>query len=210
MSHITSPLRIGALLFDGFELLDVFGPLEMFGLLGTRAKISMLAEKTGVVASSSGPQCVADSTLKEATMQDLDVLLIPGGIGTRHEINNVALLEQLHKACANARFVASVCTGSALLAKTGILDGKRATTNKRAYHWVVAQSTMVNWVPEARWVVDGKFFTSSGVSAGMDMALALIGRLCGKETAHVVAQQAEYEWHYDPAWDPFAKINGLA
>lgn len=208
MNSSASPLKIGALLFEGFELLDVFGPLEMFGLVGERAQLIMLAEKPGTIASSAGPQCVATAALSDAG--NLDVLLIPGGIGTRREVNNSSLLGELRQASDKARFVASVCTGAALLARTGLIDGKRATTNKRAYEWVRSQGAAVNWVAEARWVVDGNFFTSAGVSAGMDMSLALIARLCGKDVAHTVAQRAEYEWHSDPSRDPFAKMNGLA
>jgi transcriptional regulator GlxA family with amidase domain len=103
-----------------------------------------------------------------------------------------------------------VCTGAALLAKAGILDGRKATTNKRAYAWVVSQGPKVEWIAQARWVEDGKFFTSSGVSAGMDMTLGLIARLHGRQASLEAAQGAEYEWHEDSAWDPFAKLNGLA
>jgi transcriptional regulator GlxA family with amidase domain len=90
-----------------------------------------------------------------------------------------------------------------------VLDGLQATTNKRAFAWASSQSDKVRWKKEARWVEDGKFFTSSGVSAGMDMALALIARLLGRENAEQIAVWTEYEWHSDAAWDPFAKIHGL-
>jgi transcriptional regulator GlxA family with amidase domain len=207
------PLQIGALLFEGFELLDLFGPLEMFGLLGKRARIHMLAQIPGPIASTAGPACLADTPLAAVADNNLalDILLIPGGQGTRREVNNPGLLAQLRRASDRARHTASVCTGSALLAKAGLLDGKRATTNKHklAYHWVTTQSPAVTWVPEARWVVDGKFFTSSGISAGTDMALALIAHLCGPDTARAIAQRAEYEWQENPARDPFAKLNGL-
>jgi transcriptional regulator GlxA family with amidase domain len=104
----------------------------------------------------------------------------------------------------------SVCTGSALLARAGLLDGIRATSNKRAFDWVVSQGPAVKWIGQARWVEDGKFATSSGVSAGIDMALAIIARVLGTETAEKDAIGMEYEWHRDAAWDPFAKIWGRA
>ena len=110
---------------------------------------------------------------------------------------------------ANAEYVTSVCTGSALLAKAGILDGIRATTNKMAFEWASAQSSKVIWEKQARWVEDGKFFTSSGVSAGMDMSLAVIAKLLGHEVAEQAATWAEYDWHRDAGWDPFAKVHGL-
>lgn len=90
------------------------------------------------------------------------------------------------------------------------MDGVRATTNKRAFKWATSQGQNVQWVRKARWVEDGKYFTSSGISAGTDMALALIARLLGAETAQSVADGAEYRWNSDATDDPFAKLNGLA
>jgi putative intracellular protease/amidase len=202
-----APIKVGALLFPGFELLDVFGPLEMFGSLGERAWITMLAEEAGNVRSHQGPACVADATL--AGDHALDVLLIPGGIGTRRLVSSQPFLDELRRQCDKARFVATVCTGSGLLARTGALDGRAATSNKLAFKWAASQGPKVTWVQSARWVEDGKFFSSSGVSAGMDMALGLIARVFGRETSLEVAKRAEYEWHEDRNWDPFAKLYGL-
>jgi transcriptional regulator GlxA family with amidase domain len=206
--------RVGAVLFPGFELLDVFGPLEMFGALGSlggdagQVEISMLAERPGAVPSYQGPASLADSSLADA--RELDVLLVPGGQGTRREVSNAALIGELGRRCAGARMVASVCTGSALLAKAGVLDGLSATTNKRAFGWVASQGPGVRWIAKARWVEDGKFFTSSGVSAGIDMALGLIARLYGRDASVAIARRTEYEWHEDRGWDPFAALCGLA
>ena len=205
MSATPKPLRVGVVLFEGFELLDVFGPLEM---LGGKAEIVMLAEQSGSVASIHGPRSVVDETLARAG--EFDAILVPGGFGTRREVGNEPFLSSLRSLSARSRFVTSVCTGSALLAKAGILDGRRATTNKRAFAWVVSQGPKVDWVAQARWVEDGRFFTSSGVTAGMDMTLGLIAHLLGRETSLGIAQAAEYEWHEDKSWDPFAKLNGLA
>lgn len=207
MSPNPAPIKVGALLFTGFELLDVFGPLEMFGSLGERAWITMLAEQAGPIRSHQGPACVADAAL--AGDHGLDVLLVPGGIGTRRLVSNQPFLDELRRQSDRARFVATVCTGSGLLARTGALDGRGATSNKFAFKWATSQGPNVRWVPSARWVEDGKFFTSSGVSAGMDMALGLIARIFGRETSVEVAARAEYEWHEDRSWDPFAKLNGL-
>jgi transcriptional regulator GlxA family with amidase domain len=96
-------------------------------------------------------------------------------------------LDWLVRRSADTAIVTSVCTGAALLARAGILDGRRATTNKRAFQWVVEQGPRVEWVREARWVEDGKFVTSSGVSAGINMTLAVIARLLGKETSERAA-----------------------
>ena len=119
------------------------------------------------------------------------------------------MLDWLRNRSMGAEYVTAVCTGSALLARAGILEGRKATTNKKAYDWATSQSDKVHWIKQARWVEDGKFFTSSGVSAGMDMSLALIAGLFGEDTAVQAATWAEYEWHRDAGWDPFAKVYGL-
>jgi transcriptional regulator GlxA family with amidase domain len=208
VSASPAPIRVGAVLFSGFELLDVFGPLEMFGRLGSRAEILMLAAEPGSVRSNQGPACVADRAL--AGDHALDVLLVPGGMGTRREMLNEALLGELRRQCGKSRYVASVCTGSLLLGSAGVLDGRRATTNKRAFRLVASRCPGVTWVAQARWVEDGNIFTSSGVSAGIDMSLALIERLFDRDTSVAAANDAEYEWHEDKGWDPFARLNGLA
>ena len=89
------------------------------------------------------------------------------------------------------------------------IDGRRATTNKKDYTATIPYGPNVEWVPQARWVEDGKFFTSSGVSAGMDMSLAVMAKLFGQEAAEAIAVGTEYDWHKDPNWDPFAKRAGL-
>jgi transcriptional regulator GlxA family with amidase domain len=199
----------GVVLFEGFELLDVFGPLEAWGMLAnmSQCKITTVAEHSGAVTSAQGPKAIAEFGFNDCP--HLDLILIPGGIGTRKEISNQALLDWLKVRAEKAEVVTTVCTGTAILAHTGLLDGRRATTNKRAFTWVAEQSAKVNWVREARWVEDGKFATSSGVSAGIDMALAVMARLYGAQTAEAIATAMEYEWHRDANWDPFAKIHGL-
>jgi putative intracellular protease/amidase len=198
---------IGAVLFPGFELLDMFGPLEMFGMLEDAPDIQMIAATSEPVASRQGPKTVIDATFADRTAYD--VLLIPGGPGTRPEVENEALIKWLGEASDASDLVTTVCTGTALLAKTGRLDGVSATSNKAAFAWVMEHGPKVNWKPEARWVEDGKFMTSSGVSAGMDMALAAVQRLYGEAEADRVAVRTEYDWKRDASWDPFAKIHGL-
>jgi len=204
---VKSSRSIGVVLFHEFELLDVFGPLEMYGMVPESFEICLVAERGGEVASRQGPRSVVENEFSEG--RQFDILLVPGGRGTRKEVGNLTLLQWLRSQSTGAEFVTSVCTGSALLARAGVLDGVRATTNKRAFAWATSQGDNVNWEKEARWVEDGKFFTSSGVSAGMDMSLAVIGKLVGEETAEQVATWTEYEWHSDASWDPFAKVHGL-
>lgn len=170
-------------------------------MLQQRVTLTVVAETLGVVASGQGPHGVADAAID--TVESTDVLLVPGGWGTRAEVKNEKLLAALRRLGAQSRYVSSVCTGSALLAQAGLLDGKRATSNKRAFDWVVTQGPRVEWVRQARWVEDGNCFTSSGVSAGMDMTLALIERIFDRETALSIAYWAEYTWHQDSTHDPF-------
>lgn len=199
--------KLGMLLFDGFELLDVFGPLEMFGMLKDRVEILMIADKAGPVKSGAGPQAVADYGFADAPK--LDIVMIPGGIGTRREVNNPAFMESVKAIAQATPQVATICTGSGLLAKTGLIDGVKATSNKMAWKWATTQGAKVAWVPHARWVEDGKYISSSGISAGTEMALGLIAKLYGKDMAHWVAHRAEYRWNEDATDDPFATMNGL-
>jgi putative intracellular protease/amidase len=198
------PLVVGMLLFEGFEMLDVFGPLEMFGFLGDRVRIVTVGEAAGLVKPRNGPAVQVEQTL--AGVEALDLFIIPGGGGTRREVANTALISSIRTLAEQTPKVASVCTGAALLAQTGLLNGLRATTNKMAFDWVGTQGTEVLWVPDARWVDAGKFATSSGVSAGTDLALALIEQLFDRETAEGIARSAEYVWNDDPDNDPFARV----
>ncbi len=195
--------RLGAVIFPGFELLDLFGPLEMFDAF---AELVPVAGEAGPVRSAQGPACVAEVGFEDAPAFDL--LLVPGGIGTRHAVEDPALLEFLRARAPAAEVVMSVCTGAAVLARAGLLDGRRATTNKVFFEVARALGPRVQWVEEARWVEDGPFVTSSGVSAGMDMALAVIARFAGRERAEAVAALTEYLWQDDPGRDPFHRYLG--
>ena len=202
-----SKRTIGVVLFEGFELLDVFEPLEMFGLAADDFEIRLISEHGGVVSSRQGPKSVCDAAFGSSPA--LDLLLVPGGIGTRREVINPVLLEWLKTHSEQAELVTSVCTGSALLAKAGVLDGVRATTNKLAFAWASSQSEKVLWQRQARWVEDGKFFTSSCVSAGIDLSLAVFTKLVNHQAAEQAANFAEYPWQRDADWDPFAELHGL-
>lgn len=197
--------RIGALIFPGFELLDLFGPMQMFGLLGDAYSLELVAEATGPVASGQGLSAHADRTLADGGLYD--ILFVPGGMGTRREVGNGHLLAWIADTSARAEYTLGVCTGSALLARAGVLDGRRATTNKMAFPWVTQQGPRVDWVRQARWVEDGPFITSSGVSAGIDMALGAIALMQGTGVAEQVAVWAEYTWNRDRGHDPFAAIH---
>jgi transcriptional regulator GlxA family with amidase domain len=196
------PLSLGVVLFPDFEVLDVFGPVEVLGFFKDAFRILMIGPGPGPVTSAQGPRCIADHGRDDAP--PLDVLLVPGGLGTRREVDNPALLGWLERRAATATYVTSVCTGAALLARAGLLDGRRATSNKRSWDWVVSQGPRVAWQRRARWVEDGRLWTSSGVSAGIDMTLQLVATHVGEEEALATAWRIEHDWHRDASYDPFA------
>lgn len=199
-----NPRIVGVVLFEQFELLDVCGPAEMLGLPKGQFQLQMIGPNAGPVKSAQGPKVMAEQAFGAVTK--LDLVLVPGGIGTRKEVENERLLSWLRDISAEAEYVTSVCTGSAILARAGVLDGRRATSNKQSFEWVASQGPKVEWVKKARWIEDGRFWTSSGVSAGIDMALSLIDRLHGSELAEMLAIGTEYDRHVDPGWDPFAEL----
>lgn len=194
---------LGAVFYEDFELLDMYGPLEMFGSVGPELEIVCVAERAGEVKSAQGPRAVADVGFVDCP--PLDLLLLPGGVGTLPQLANEALLEFLRARSTSAEVTMSVCSGSALLARAGVLDGYRATSNKQFFSLATGQSEKVDWVEAARWVEDGPFATSSGVSAGMDMAISVISRLWGEERADQIAALTEYEPERDPTHDPFVR-----
>ena len=203
--------RVAVVLFDGFTVLDMYGPVQAFGACRiTRPdgpplrffEVFTIAEHRGPIKSGEGPSTHADYTFAEAP--PYDILLVPGGFGTREAVKNDTFLGRLRAASEKAAVTATVCTGSALLARTGLMDGRPATSNKIAWDWVVQQGPKVLWKRKARWVDDGNLITSSGVSAGTDMALALIARLHGRDMAVSAARNMEYRWHEKADDDPFA------
>ncbi|KAJ4365415.1 hypothetical protein N0V95_000466 [Ascochyta clinopodiicola] len=157
------------------------------------------------------------------TANDIEVLLVPGGGGTRQNMTEeIAFVKELYpkvrpyppsappSKTANQspqlKYIISICTGATILSRAGILDGKKATTNKRAWPWATSTGPNVDWVPSARWVEDGNIFSSSGVAAGIDVTFAWIGRVYGEAVAEYIANSIEYERWTDPHNDPFAKV----
>lgn len=199
---------LAALVFPGFQTLDLFGPIEILGDHDAGAvDIKIVAETRDPVPSYHGVRTMVDRTLSESSTYDL--ILIPGGDSAPLAPRNEAINKWIIDASAGAEYVIAVCTGTVLLATTGLLDGRRATTNKKDFTATIPYGPDVAWVPQARWVEDGKFFTSSGVSAGIDMSLAVMSKMFGQQAAEDIAVGTEYDWHRDPDWDPFAKRSGL-
>jgi transcriptional regulator GlxA family with amidase domain len=198
---------LGVMLYPDFELLDNFGPMEMFGNMQGAVEMTTVASEAGLVKSAQGTRVQAEYGLDDCPK--LDMILVPGGMGTRAAVDDPRLVEWLRRRAEEAEIVMTVCTGSALLAQTGLLDGRRATTNKAFFAWPETTWPKVAWVREARWVEEGKFWTSSGVAAGIDMALAVIAHIAGPQTAELLANGTEYDWHRDADWDPFARVHDL-
>ncbi|WP_420861572.1 DJ-1/PfpI family protein [Algirhabdus cladophorae] len=198
---------IGAFVFPGFETLDYFGPIEMLGGFDGQGQIITIAQTMDPVTSVHGQRILPDATIDDA--DDYDLILIPGGDSALNLLNNAPLLDWIKRASHNAERVMAVCTGTILLAASGVLEDRRATTNKMDFTATVPLVPKVDWIKQARWVKDDKFYTSSGVSAGMDMALAVMADLYGDALAERLALTCEYEWHKDANRDPFARLAGL-
>ncbi|MBT2206592.1 MULTISPECIES: DJ-1/PfpI family protein [Actinomadura] len=185
----------GLLIFDKAEELDFVGPWEVFTASamvrdeGDRAVL--IAETTGPVRCAKGMRVLADHTLDDHP--DLDVLLVPGGYGAREvQPHNETVTGWIGRTAADVDWVTSVCTGSFLLHAAGVAKGRRVAT-----HWgsedLLEASGGVTVVRDARYVVDGNLVTSQGVSAGIDMALWLVGRIHGRDHARAVRRYIQYE-----------------
>ena len=192
--------NVAVLVFEEFETLDVFGPVEIFGRLKDHYQVSFYSLPGGLVSNYHGVSILSQAL---ETLQEADIFLIPGGHGTRPGVEDEVLLKRIHEISNQCDFVLTVCTGTALLARTGLLDNRKATTNKRAFDWVVMQGEKVDWIRKARWVRDEKFYTSAGVSAGMDMVLGFLADQHGIEFARKVAFEIEYDWTENAEEDHF-------
>jgi putative intracellular protease/amidase len=217
-------IRIGILVYDGFEPIDVWGFTEAFAIsrfVGTDYEspppypfeVLFIANEVrphgkkhatpAPVKSENGPRVAPDIFRDDALKQSFDLFMIPGG-------NTGPLLDQTKPKTVSAlvdwvkvmdqrcKITTSVCTGAAVLAYSGLLDGKPAATNHAAFAWVTQFGPRVLWDNVSRWVDAGRYVTSAGVSAGTDMAFHLVDRLAGRAVAEAAAKQAEYDWHRDP------------
>lgn len=194
-------MDVNVLLFSDFETLDAFGPVEVLGRI-EECRLRFVSINGGIIKSSQGVAILTE------TLENVDfsgILLVPGGQGTRQLVNDNSFIEKLSDIALKSQYCLTVCTGSALLAKTNLLNGRKVTSNKRAFEWVKTVNSAVKWISHARWVVDGKFYTSSGVSAGIDMALGFISDRFGIKKATELAQSIEYIWNSNKEDDLFAK-----
>ena len=187
------------ILFDDFEPLDVFGPVEALGNIEDY-HLHYISMNGGVVQNRQGIRILTEPF---SDTENGGILLIPGGMGTRKMIKDTAFITALGRLMRSAAYVLCVCTGSALAAETGMLDGRHATSNKYAFDWVREDHDAVLWDRNARWVSDGRFYTSAGVSAGTDMALGFIMDQFGVTKAEEICRRMEYHWNREPDHDIF-------
>ncbi|NME10792.1 DJ-1/PfpI family protein [Paraclostridium bifermentans] len=195
-------MEVNVLLFDKFETLDAFGPVEILSQIKD-FKINYISKDGAVVHSYQGFKVITEDI---KSIDKNGILVIPGGIGVRDLVNDTDFLNMLKHLAEESRFCLSICTGSALLAKCGVLNNIKATSNKKALEWVKQTNENVIWIDKSRWVVDGKFYTSSGVSAGMDMALGFVSDQFGKDKAYEISEFIEYIWNEDKSKDTFYNL----
>ncbi len=192
-------MHVNVMLFDGFTSLDFIGPVEALQRIEDY-EIHYCSIHGGTISNGKGFHVLTEG------LDDIEdgILLIPGGMGTRQMVNDKIFIDEIRRLAESSKYCLTVCTGSAVLAKTGLLDGRHATSNKKAMRWVKTMGITVIWQDSARWTADGKYYTSSGVSAGIDMALGFISDRFSHEEACRIASGMEYLWNEDPTSDPFA------
>jgi transcriptional regulator GlxA family with amidase domain len=196
------PLTVGILIFDQVEVLDVAGPFEVFSVTrlndehrreeSSLFRVLLVSEKMDQVLALGGLRLTPDVTTDNCP--DLDLLIVPGGWGTRKEVRNNTLLKWIAVRAAKTRLTASVCTGSSLLGKAGLLDAREATTHWRAFDFLRESAPRAQIREDVRFTLVEPIFTSAGVSAGIDLALRIVNHFFGIEIAQATARQMEYPY----------------
>ncbi|HEX3110511.1 MAG TPA: DJ-1/PfpI family protein, partial [Thermoanaerobaculia bacterium] len=188
-------LHVAVLVHEGVEEIDYAGPLEVFGWSG--AVTFTVAPSTAVLHSAFGLQVKPDYDFEHAPPSD--VLLIPGG-GIGPAQKDEKILEWIRERSATSRYVMSVCNGAFILARTGLLDGLSATTTATANKRLAAVAPKIHVVRDRRFVDNGKFITTAGLSSGIDGALHVVERQYGRVKAEEIARDIEYDWQPDRNW----------
>ena len=191
---------VGILIFDEVEVLDFCGPFEVFSVARAPGedggdevplfRVLTIAERPGIVRCTGGLLVQPHHTISDHP--PLDILVVPGGRGTRRERTNRVLLDWIAAQDRQTALTTSVCTGAFLLAATGVLDGRRATTHWASIEWLREHHPMIDVRADERVVDEGRVVTSAGISAGIDMALHLVARLHGEAVAMQTARRMEY------------------
>ena len=196
------PLIVGILIFDDVEILDVAGPFEVFAVTrlneeqrlqqSSPFKVYLISEINKQITAIGGLRLTPDMTITECP--ELDLLIIPGGWGTRKESKNKILVNWIGNQFTNDRLIASVCTGSSLLGKAGLLDGRDATTHWRAFDFLQESAPKARILKNVRFTLIEPIFTSAGVSAGIDLALRIVSHFFGTEIGQATARHMEYPY----------------
>jgi transcriptional regulator GlxA family with amidase domain len=192
--------RVGIVLFENIEVLDFCGPFEVFSATRLHEErrreepspfeVLLVAEKADPVVTTGGMKVIPDHTFESCPK--LNILVVPGGGGTRKELKNPAMLNWLRIRASEVETLTSVCTGSMLLGFAGLLEGCYATTHWRSLDWMRESFPSVKVEYDKHVVEDGRVFTSAGISAGIDMALKVVARYCGEGVARATAKHMEY------------------
>src|SRR5919205_3898117 len=199
------PLLVGILIVDQVELLDVAGPFEVFSVtrLNEREKgegewssspfrVILVAEKLNQVSTIGGLRLSPDVSIY--TCPNLDLLIIPGGWGTRKEVNNHKIIKWIADRSVQSKITASVCTGSSLLGKAGLLDGRESTTHFQAFDFLRQSAPNTKIREDVLFTLTEPIFTSAGVSAGIDLALRIVSHFFGEEVGMATARHMEYPY----------------
>jgi len=199
--------RVGIVLFKDIEVLDFCGPFEVFSVARLNEErrldepspfeVILVAEHMAPVVTTGSMKVIPDHAFESCPK--LDILVIPGGWGTRKELSNPVVLNWLRNRAPEVETLTSVCTGSMLLGLAGLLDGHRATTHWRSLDWMRESFPSVTVEYEKHVVEDGRIFTSAGISAGIDMALRVVARYYGEDVARAAAKHMEYPYPYNNA-----------
>ena len=192
--------RVGIVLFEDIEVLDFCGPFEVFSAARLNEdkrrdepspfEVVLVAEKSAPITTTGGMKVVPHYTFD--TCPKLDILVVPGGWGTRKELHSTVMLGWLRKQSREVETLTSVCTGSMLLGFAGLLDGLHATTHWRSLDWMRDSFPNVTVEYDKHVVEDGDVVTCAGISAGIDMALTVVQRYCGENVARATAKHMEY------------------
>ncbi|WP_238806735.1 DJ-1/PfpI family protein [Emticicia aquatica] len=197
---------VAIFIFDDVEVLDFTGPFEIFGVAGKQNagngyfEVFTVAEKSTIAARNN---LIIRPTYTFENCPIPDILLIPGGggfksdgtpFGTRREMNNEKLLNWVREMNKKVELLLSVCTGSLILAKTGLLENLSATTHFKAVEQMRQVAPNTELFPEKRWVDNGRIILSAGVSAGIDMSLYVVSKLHGEEAAIETATYIQYDY----------------
>jgi len=194
--------RTAIVIFDDVEVLDFAGPFEVFSVTGRRQKLEpfdvyTVAERLAPVAARNGLSI--NPRYAFADCPPPDILVVPGGYGTRREMKNPVMLEWITRVAPSCELVLSVCTGALVLGAAGLLDDRDATTHFMAFDELRAVAPNARVHEDQRIVDNGKVILSAGVSAGIDMSLHVVTRLLGADVAHETARYMEYEGDWESA-----------